>query len=85
VADDPLQSGQTDETSEANKPSLKWLNRLIKKERRGEVLAAIEDLSPADVMNLLIQLPLKRARKLYSWLPAALFGSATSAGGCLGS
>lgn len=61
--------GAPGEVLEANKPLLKSLRRLIREGRRVEVLETIEGWSPADVMELLVQLPLKRARKLYGWLP----------------
>ncbi len=51
------------------KPSLKSLKRLIKKDRKDDVLEKIQGLHPAEVMALLIQLPLRSARRLYGWLP----------------
>ncbi len=61
--------GEPGEILDANRPLLKKLQRMIKKDRQADVLQAIEDWPPADVMELLIQLPLKRARRLYGWLP----------------
>ena len=59
------------EAFDANRPLLKRLDRWIKQEKRAAVLEAIADWPPADVMALLVHLPLKRARVLYGWLPAA--------------
>ena len=61
--------GGAGEMNAANRPLLRRLNALIRKNRREEVLAQIEGWPPADVMELLIRLPLKRARRLYGWLP----------------
>lgn len=61
--------GEPDELREENRPLLKRLNKLIKKGRREEVQAIVDAWPPAHVMELLIQLPLKRARLLYDWLP----------------
>ncbi|MEM7226526.1 MAG: magnesium transporter [Pseudomonadota bacterium] len=61
--------GEPGEVLEANKPLLAELKRLIKQRDREAVLAMIAKWPPAAVMEALIQLPLKRARKLYNWLP----------------
>lgn len=61
--------GEPGEPAVENKPLLKRIEGLIKNKERAEVLNIIGNWPPADIMELLIQLPLKRARKLYSWLP----------------
>lgn len=61
--------GEPGEILDANKPLLAQLKRMIKQNQRDQVLAMIQSWPPASVMELLIQLPLKRARKLYGWLP----------------
>ena len=45
------------------------IDALIAEDRRDEVLRAIGGLDDADVTDLLINLPLRRARKVYDWLP----------------
>ena len=46
------------------------IDHLIAEDQRDEVLRAIDAWEHAQVTDLLIQLPLRRARKLYDWLPA---------------
>lgn len=45
------------------------IDRLIGDEQRDPVLDIVRDWPPEDVTDLLIQLPLRKARKLYDWLP----------------
>ena len=46
------------------------IDELISEDQRDDVLRAIDGWEDGDVTELLIQLPLRRARKLYDWLPA---------------
>jgi len=64
--------GEPDEMRDENRPLLKRLNKLIKKGRQDEVRAIVVDWPPAHIMELLIQLPLQRARRLFGWLPIGL-------------
>lgn len=66
------QRGKPDEILDANRPLIKQVSRLIKQRQRADVLDLLCDWPAADVMELLIRLPLKQARKLYEWLPADL-------------
>ncbi|MDJ0941790.1 MAG: magnesium transporter [Woeseiaceae bacterium] len=52
-----------------NRELLAEIDDLISEDRRNEVLAIVRGWLPADVMELLILLPLRKARKLYDWLP----------------
>ncbi len=45
------------------------VDRSLKKESYGKTMRLIDDQSPAGIMQLLINLPLRRARKLYSLIP----------------
>ncbi len=58
----------------SNKPTVKLIAALIKTGERERVLEIVDPWAPVDVVQLLIHLPLKRARTLYEWLsplPAA--------------
>ena len=56
--------------AEDNTPTIKAVKRMIKAQERPALVAQLTAWSPEDVMDLLVQLPLKRARKLFDWLPA---------------
>ncbi|MDX1507564.1 MAG: magnesium transporter [Woeseiaceae bacterium] len=53
-----------------NREITQHIETLIAEEQRDEVLRAIDGWDEGDVTELLIQLPLRRARRLYDWLPA---------------
>lgn len=53
-----------------NREIASHIDNLIAEDQRDEVLRAIDGWDNGDVTELLIQLPLRRARKLYDWLPA---------------
>ena len=53
-----------------NREITQHIDHLIAEDQRDEVLRAIDGWEDGDVTELLIQLPLRRARKLYDWLPA---------------
>jgi magnesium transporter len=55
---------------EENKATVKAISRLIKTGERKRVLAILRRWHPRDVVELLVHLPLKRARKLFVYLPA---------------
>ena len=50
---------------------VKAVSHLIKEKKQREVLEALSNWEAADVVELLIHLPLKRARKLYDLLPVS--------------
>ncbi|MEO1018606.1 MAG: hypothetical protein AAFY56_13070, partial [Pseudomonadota bacterium] len=52
----------------SNKPTVKLIAQLIKADDRSSVLEMIEPWAPVDIVQLLLHLPLKRARQLYEWL-----------------
>jgi magnesium transporter len=45
------------------------IEELIDSDLRSDVLGIVRGWAPADVMELLVLLPLAKARKLYGWLP----------------
>ena len=53
-----------------NREIAQHIDNLIAEDQREAVLRAIDGWEDGDVTELLIQLPLRRARKLYDWLPA---------------
>ncbi len=61
--------GPPGELLERNRPLLRQVDRLIADREVDEVLAYVEDWHPAELIDLLINLPLNRARLLYEWLP----------------
>ena len=50
--------GEPGEILDANRPILAKLARLIKERQQDEVLGIIENWPPADVMAMLLQMPL---------------------------
>ncbi|MEP4768372.1 MAG: magnesium transporter [Roseibium sp.] len=55
---------------EMNDKPLQALREMIKDNRRQEILDLLKRWDPIDVMQLLMRLRLKQARKLFQWLPA---------------
>jgi len=53
-----------------NRDLLDEIDDLIDEDRRRDVIAAVRGWSPTDVMELMIQLPLRKARKFWGWIPA---------------
>lgn len=53
-----------------NGATIKAISTRIKAGERAEVIALLAAWNPEDVIELLVHLPLKRARKLFDWLPA---------------
>ena len=58
------------ERLDENRPVVKEIARMIKADERERVLAVLRHWHPRDIIELMVQLPLKRARKLYVCLPA---------------
>ncbi|MEP1934985.1 MAG: magnesium transporter [Roseibium sp.] len=54
---------------EVNDKPLQALREMIKSNRRQEILDLLKRWDPIDVMQLLMRLRLKQARKLFQWLP----------------
>lgn len=52
-----------------NRELLAEIDALISDDRQADVMKIVRGWPPADVMQLLILLPLRKARKLYDWLP----------------
>ena len=58
--------------SPENREFLQHVESLISEDRHHDVLAIIDDWDDADTAWLMIHLPLRKARKLYAWLPPEL-------------
>ena len=52
-----------------DRDKLHELERLLKKEKRGKTLKLVADTPPDELIRLLINLPLRRARRFFTWLP----------------
>jgi len=66
------QHGTTGELPEQNKALIQAIDVLIRQDQKDTVLERLSAWNPIDIVELLIHLPLKRARKLYQWLPPEL-------------
>jgi len=64
--------GEPGEMAPENRDLLEEIERLLRDEAQAEVLAIVGDWHPTDLMELLLNLPLKFARRLYGWLPPAV-------------
>jgi magnesium transporter len=62
---------QSGERLAVNKPVVRHIGQLIKAGEREQVRAILKRWHPRDVIELMVQLPLKRARKLFFYLPTA--------------
>jgi len=62
--------GEPGELAPENRDLLATIERQLREEDRGAVLATIDGWEPVDLMELLINLPLKLARRLFDWLPS---------------
>ncbi|MGB5164141.1 MAG: magnesium transporter [Woeseiaceae bacterium] len=62
--------GEPGEIHPENRPILDTIESLIGDDRKREVLAAMRGWSPTDVVELMVQLPLRKARRFWKWLPA---------------
>ncbi len=62
--------GPVGEPAGDKRSTVKAVKRLIKGKQRKALLGQLAAWSPEDVMELLVHLPLKPARKLFGWLPA---------------
>ncbi len=61
--------GEPGELHPENRELLAEIDELISNDRQEEVLRLLQGWPAADIMELLILLPLRKARKLYDWLP----------------
>ena len=61
--------GEPGELAAENRELLTEIDELIREDKRTEVLQTVGDWHPADIMELLINLPIKLARRLHNWLP----------------
>lgn len=64
------QHSENGQLSTNNKQVLKQIGRLIKAGERDQVRAIVRRWRPRDVIELMVHLPLKRARKLFLYLPS---------------
>ncbi len=55
---------------EENRPVVEGIERMVKERQREDLVALMKRWNPVDVVQLLIHLRLKRARKLFQWLPS---------------
>jgi magnesium transporter len=62
--------GEPGEIHPENRPVLDTIEGLIGDGKKREVMAAMRGWSPADVVELMVQLPLRKARRFWKWLPA---------------
>jgi magnesium transporter len=62
--------GRPGQTLDVNRPIVKTIGQLIKAGERDALRHLLRTWHPRDIVELLVQLPLKRARKLFSELPA---------------
>jgi magnesium transporter len=62
--------GRPGQTLDVNRPIVKTIGQMIKAEERDALRHLLRTWHPRDIVELLVQLPLKRARKLFSELPA---------------
>lgn len=53
-----------------NLPTIDAIKRLIKTRDRAALTAQLAAWTPEDIMELLVQLPVRHARRLFDWLPA---------------
>lgn len=61
--------GEPGELHPDNRELLQEIDRLISEDQRDDVMSVVRGWPPADIMELLILLPLRKARKFYDWLP----------------
>lgn len=61
--------GEPGELHPDNRELLAEIDELISDDRRDDVMQVLRGWAAADIMELLILLPLRKARKLYDWLP----------------
>jgi len=63
--------GEPGELAPENRELLAMLERLIRDEEQAKVLGVVGDWGALDIRDLLIYLPIKLARRLFSWLPVS--------------
>jgi magnesium transporter len=64
--------GEPGELAPENREVLEDIEELVRGESRDDVLTIIGEWQPADVQELMIYLPIRLARRVYSWLPPQL-------------
>ena len=62
--------GEPGELAPENRELLANLDRLIRDDKRQQVLDIVGYWDPLDIRDLLIFLPIKIARRLFHWLPS---------------
>lgn len=69
TVDDPEHDPEAEGPEDVDRDLLALVDSSLKKENYSRTLRLIDDQSPTGMMQLLINLPLRRARKLYSLIP----------------
>ncbi len=64
--------GEPGELAPENRDLLDHIEDLIRDRLRGKALEVVGRWEPTDVMELMIHLPIRLARRLYEWLPSEL-------------
>lgn len=62
--------GEPGELAPENRELLAEIDDLIRDDKRTEVLQTVSNWQPTDIKELLINLPIRLARRLHSWLPS---------------
>jgi len=61
--------GKPGELLDENRSLVKRVRSMVKAGEREQLIDQLSGWHPADVVELLVHLPLKQAHKLYDWLP----------------
>ncbi len=64
--------GEPGELAPENRDLLDHIEDLIREELRDEALGVVGEWEPTEVMELMIHLPIRLARRLHAWLPSEL-------------
>ena len=70
--------GEPGELTPENRELLARIEDLVRDEAHDRVLALIGDWQPGDVMELMIHLPIRLARRVHGWLPPEIAASVLS-------
>ncbi len=70
--------GEPGELAPENRDLLARIEDMVRDDARGRVLTLIAGWQPGDVMELMIHLPIKLARRVHGWLPPEIAASVLS-------
>ncbi len=70
--------GEPGELAPENRDLLARIEDMVRDDARGRVLTLIADWQPGDVMELMIHLPIRLARRVHGWLPPEIAASVLS-------